>query len=137
MLEASWRLPAELSTAARARALTRQTLRGWGVPEGSGAEDVVLLVDELVTNAVVHGGGRVRLLLRVEPVAGGWWLTGEVGDGSPVVPAGGVRAVELSAEAGRGLWLVAMLAAEHGVRPVPGGKTLWFCVPLSASNGEL
>jgi anti-sigma regulatory factor (Ser/Thr protein kinase) len=126
---ASWDLPAEVRTAAQARALTRETLLDWGVTDPADTDDVVLIVDELVTNAVVHGGGRVRLVLRLD----GAQLVGEVGDGSRGAPR--AREAGADAESGRGLWLVAALAAEFGVRPEGAGKTLWFTRRLAFDHG--
>jgi anti-sigma regulatory factor (Ser/Thr protein kinase) len=125
---ASWDLPAEVRAAAQARVLTRETLLDWGVTDPSDTDEVVLMIDELVTNAVVHGHGPVRLLLRLD----GAQLVGEVGDDSTGAPR--VRESGLDAEAGRGLWLVAALAAEFGVRPEIVGKTLWFTRPLAPRN---
>jgi anti-sigma regulatory factor (Ser/Thr protein kinase) len=121
-------LPAEVRAAARARVLTRETLRRWGVTDPADTDDVVLIVDELVTNAVVHGDGPVRLLLRLS----GWQLVGEVGDDSVGAPR--VRESGMDAESGRGLSLVAALAAEFGVRREAAGKTLWFTRPLARGD---
>jgi anti-sigma regulatory factor (Ser/Thr protein kinase) len=126
---ASWDLPAGVRAAAQARVLTRETLLDWGVTDPADTYDVVLIVDELVTNAVLHGHGPVRLLLRLD----GSQLVGEVGDDSTGAPR--VRESGMDAETGRGLWLVAALAAEFGVRPEAAGKTLWFTRPLAAGNG--
>jgi anti-sigma regulatory factor (Ser/Thr protein kinase) len=116
-------------TAAQARVLIRETLLDWGVSDPSDTDDVVLMIDELVTNAVMHGHGPVRLLLRLD----GSQLVGEVGDDSTGAPQ--VRQSGLDAEAGRGLWLVAALAEEFGMRPESAGKTLWFTRPLAPRNG--
>jgi anti-sigma regulatory factor (Ser/Thr protein kinase) len=127
---ASWDLAAEVRTAARARVLTRETLLGWGVTDPADTDEVVLIVDELVTNAVVHGHGQVRLELRLD----GSQLVGEVGDDGAGVPR--ARESEADSENGRGLWLVAALAAEFGVRPESAGKTLWFTRPLALGHGS-
>jgi anti-sigma regulatory factor (Ser/Thr protein kinase) len=117
-----------VAAAAQARVLTRETLHRWGVTDPADTDDVVLIVDELVTNAVMHGDGPVRLLLRLD----GCRLVGEVGDESAGVPR--VCESGMDAETGRGLWLVAALAAEFGVRPEAKGKTLWFTRPLAPGN---
>jgi len=125
--EASWELGGEVTAAARARALVRRTLPRWRVSDPADVEDAVLLVDELVTNAILHGTGEVRLRLRLE----GRRLVGEVADGSPRLPrprSPGERSDW--AESGRGLMLVAALAEEHGVRVNGHGKVVWFGLPL-------
>ncbi|WP_131742956.1 ATP-binding protein [Actinomadura roseirufa] len=121
---AAWDLAAEPRTASRARALTAGTLRSWHVTDPDDLGDIVLMVDELVTNAVVHGTGLVRLHLTLN----GPQVIAEIGDGDPTRPAvpGGPPRVLDWAEAGRGLLLVATLATEFGARPDGTGKTVWF-----------
>lgn len=126
---ASWALTAEPRSASRARDLTARTLRAWRVTDPADIGEVVLMVDELVTNAVVHGTGPIRLTLRLD----GRRLHAEVADADPSAPARPAEPPVLDwAEAGRGLLLVAALAAEHGTRPGPAGKTVWFTRRLNA-----
>ncbi|MFB4303832.1 ATP-binding protein [Actinomadura sp. NTSP31] len=131
---ASWELPDDTRTASRARALTTRTLGAWHVDDPADVDDIVLIVDELVTNAVVHGTGPVRLALRLD----GARLTGEVGDADPAAPpaARPAPAVLDWAEAGRGLLLVTALATGFGARPHATGKTVWFTRDLNRVNGH-
>jgi anti-sigma regulatory factor (Ser/Thr protein kinase) len=106
----------------------------WCLPHSSTDLDRAhLLVSELVTNAVRHGGPPITLVVRCIGVDG---VLLSVSDGSrlqPVVRQRGPGAVE-----GRGVHLVDALSAEWGVqddrRPEPGddrdtvpgpGKTVW------------
>ncbi|MFC6937315.1 ATP-binding protein [Actinomadura yumaensis] len=81
-VDEAWDLPAEIRAAARARELTGRALRGWHVSDPTDVDDIVLMVDELITNAVVHGGGPVRLRLRLD----GSRVIGEVSDANPAGP---------------------------------------------------
>jgi anti-sigma regulatory factor (Ser/Thr protein kinase) len=124
----AWDLAPDPRAVARARALTRRALRRWRVTGPDDTDDIILIVDELVTNAVVHGAGPVRLTLRLDATRAGVRLTGEVGDADPRAPGapGAPPPVLDWSEAGRGLLLVASLATEFGARPAPPGKAVWF-----------
>lgn len=112
-----------------ARAFARETLADWGVR--GRADDVVLCVSELATNALLHGVPPGRgFLLRLWLLPRGDGVRVEVhdsGDGVPAVPleSGG------SDEGGRGLLLVSELADKWGVTEREPGKVVWFecCVP--------
>ncbi len=93
------------------------TLRRWGRDDltTSGA----LLVTELVTNAVLHARTMVQVCLERRDEI----VRVEVRDGSPVRPA--QRNHGLDATTGRGLTLVARLAASWGVDMGGNGKVVW------------
>lgn len=81
--------------------------------------DATLVVSELVTNATRHGRGRCRLGLRGDARR----LTVEVHDHSPHRPRRG--ALTESAESGRGIAIVRLLAHRYTVTGHPrGGKTV-------------
>jgi len=91
-------------------------------------DDLLLLVSEMVTNAVRHGAPPVRL----EVLADDDVVRVAVVDGHPGLPC--PREVDDDAEGGRGMVLVDLLAAEHGVRPQPPGKTVWASVPRTGTG---
>lgn len=82
-------------------------------------DDVVLLVSEMVTNAVRYAAPPVLLEIQ----AGEHDVVVAVCDGSTQLPA--PRAAGTDAEGGRGMILVDLLASEHGVRTGPPGKAVW------------
>jgi anti-sigma regulatory factor (Ser/Thr protein kinase) len=125
---ACWDLRVEPRAAAAARALTRTALLRWRIGDPAGAADIVLMVDELVTNAVQHGRGPVRLRLSV----GDARVRGEVTDASPVIPQPGRPGPD--GEDGRGLLLVTALADEFGVTPGGYGKVVWFTHVLTPTG---
>ena len=81
--------------------------------------DLELVVSEMVTNAVRHALPPVELQI----AACDERVVVAVADGSPSPPK--ARAADLDAEGGRGMALVDLLAAEHGVRADPPGKKVW------------
>ncbi|MFH0180874.1 SpoIIE family protein phosphatase [Streptomyces cacaoi] len=110
-----WRLP---DAVMHARRFTARTLRRWKVQEA--ADAVLLVVSELVTNALVHTQGPVRLDL----VLRGDRVRVSVSDSSPRAPAKPVI-VDWEATGGRGLLLVEAMSDAFGSVPVAGGKQVW------------
>ena len=107
----------------RVRHLVQRQLRAWGLPA---AEDVtLLLVSELVTNALLHG--RPPLELRLS--AAGARVRVEVQDAAgDHLPS--LMFPPLDATHGRGIRIVATLASRWGSSPAAGGKVVWFEVDL-------
>lgn len=119
--EGEVRLPSRPESAYAARRLTHiVVLRQWALTPLM-AEESVLLVSELVGNAVRHTGARVfglRMLRRRG------WMRIEVRDPSRGLPCLlPVRDLDTS---GRGLTLVDTLSDRWGVDLLPRGKTTWF-----------
>jgi anti-sigma regulatory factor (Ser/Thr protein kinase) len=81
-----------------------------------------LLVSELVTNAIVHG--RSGAIVDAELVAG--VLRVAVTDDSPAPLPEVDLHPRTSAEGGRGLLIVSLLASRWGINPASGGKAVWF-----------
>ncbi|MEW2633732.1 ATP-binding protein [Streptomyces sp. NPDC048389] len=119
--DAEVRLPSRPESAATARRLTQYVvLRQWSLPAQT-CEYAVLLVSELVGNAVRHTGARVfglRMLRRRG------WIRIEVRDPSRGLPC--LMPVAEMDTSGRGLFLVDKLADRWGVDLLPRGKTTWF-----------
>ncbi|MCX4723624.1 ATP-binding protein [Streptomyces sp. NPDC090052] len=119
--DAEVRLASRPESAATARRLTRGVvLRQWGLSAQT-AEYAVLLVSELVGNAVRHTGARVfglRMLRRRG------WIRVEVRDPSRGLPC--LMPVQPMDVSGRGLFLVDKLSDRWGVDLLPRGKTTWF-----------
>ncbi len=88
----------------------------------SSRDSAVLLVSEIVTNAVVHG--RPPIVLTVERVRSGVQIS--VADDHPDWPV--VRRPSREAVAGRGMQVVEALAASWGVRRRAIGKSVWIVV---------
>ena len=105
-------------SAALARRFTAETLGQWGATEL--AETAVLLVSELVTNAVLHARSASELVVRT--VDSG--IRVEVRDDSSAAPS--PKGYSLEAGTGRGLLLVEALAARWGSDPGAFGKSVWF-----------
>jgi anti-sigma regulatory factor (Ser/Thr protein kinase) len=102
------------------------------------ARDGLLLVfEELASNALRHGGGEVRALV---VASGGGWLL-EVSDEAPDRPP--IPAVDRDpALGGMGLHLVAQLSSDYGWERRPGRKHVWARLPSGreepqSSHGRL
>ncbi|MEN8654675.1 SpoIIE family protein phosphatase [Streptomyces sp. 21So2-11] len=119
---AVWQLARDPQEVGRARRLVRGQLAVWGVEEV--ADQVELLVSEVVTNAVRHARHHPVELRLVRTDA----LLCEVGDDSHTLPA--LMSAGPGDEAGRGLAVVSALAREWGTSRTGDGKMVWFEVPL-------
>ncbi|WP_221347802.1 ATP-binding protein [Streptomyces beigongshangae] len=126
----SFRLPRHPASVAVARRRVRDHLSDWGHSAGEPAfEDVVLLVSELVTNAVRHAPLPEREFeVAVTTLADGSCLI-EVSDDSSVPPRLRQNGHH-EEESGRGLRLVESLTTAWGVwSGGRHGKTIWALVP--------
>ncbi|WP_306319904.1 MULTISPECIES: SpoIIE family protein phosphatase [unclassified Streptomyces] len=109
-----------------ARHMIRHAVRVWGAKER--ADEIELVADEMITNALMHTEGPAIVTLRV--------LTGpdrrlrvDVEDTSSALPRR--REAGEDGVSGRGLLLVDQLADRWGVEARGGGKCVWceFVVP--------
>ncbi|WP_447037367.1 SpoIIE family protein phosphatase [Streptomyces sp. DSM 118878] len=136
-------LPGNPLAPAAARRFVRGALADWaelGVPAAAGidgrlADDAVLIVSELATNAVVHAGTDVELLCRLEEAEAGEegeTLVIEVSDHHPARAVRGDQGPVSAGipEYGRGLQLVASLAESWGITYRRGTKSVWARLPV-------
>ncbi|MEU5207816.1 ATP-binding SpoIIE family protein phosphatase [Streptomyces sp. NPDC020742] len=151
-------LPGDPQAAAAARRFVRDSFADWTarrLPGAEGltdrlAEETVLLVSELVTNAVVHAGTTVELCCRLDPAPeredpaepGPAPLPGvvvEVSDRHPTQPVrargpaadDGPGGEAVGAEgAGHGLQLISAVAEAWGITYRRAMKTVWFRLPV-------
>lgn len=115
-------------TAGEAREFVRAALREWGVVEGM--DTIVLLVSELVTNAVIHAETALEVAVRRSPDA----IEVAVYDRLPQrpLPQAGPLSVDTSPSVedvrsgGLGLALANSLASSWGVSYSPVEKAVWF-----------
>ncbi|MEU9044284.1 MULTISPECIES: ATP-binding protein [unclassified Kitasatospora] len=102
----------------RGREFARRALDDWHAQD---RDDVLLLVSELLANAVLHAGGVEELVLHAVPAR----LRIEVTDASPNLPhPRDPRALGLPG--GHGLHIVAKLADRWGADPCAVGKSVWL-----------
>ncbi|WP_329430770.1 ATP-binding protein [Streptosporangium sp. NBC_01495] len=126
----AWRkvFPGRVESVPEARAWARDLLAGR--VEVSVLDDVLLLLSELATNAVAHSdSGRAadgRMTVYVARLPGAVHV--EVTDDGSEASAPAVRVPEADDDGGRGLWLVAMVAAGWGSHRDDAGGSVWFRV---------
>jgi anti-sigma regulatory factor (Ser/Thr protein kinase) len=110
--------PPDPTHVADARHFVQGHLRDHGLSPQ--ADVVLVVVSELVTNAVLYSGGPFSVSVGREDQT----LTLSVRDAShsPVAPQLPHRASDLG---GRGLQIVALLSSAWGVTPEPDGKSVW------------
>ncbi|MFD4576005.1 ATP-binding protein [Streptomyces sp. NPDC058417] len=113
--------PRDRRSVRAARELARAALAEWGALDR--ADDVLLCVSELATNALLHGVPRNRLFRLALELGADGVLRVEVHDSGD----GTVRVGEPGpdAEGGRGLGLVHALSDDWGVRERHPGKIVW------------
>jgi anti-sigma regulatory factor (Ser/Thr protein kinase) len=89
-------------------------------------DDIGLIVSELATNSVQAGVGVVTVAAQIH----GGQARIEVGDLSPAMPR--LIHADPTSAGGRGLLVVAAIAARWGVQRHPVGKTVWAVLPVPA-----
>jgi hypothetical protein len=118
-----------LSCARSARHWSGSFFDSWRV--NGVADDALLVVSELTSNAVQHGAGPVRL--RLERLPDGLRIEVTDDGGGEVVP----RHPDPHVPGGRGLVVVSRLSRSWGVRRrLPAGKTVWAELTLVDGAGD-
>jgi sigma-B regulation protein RsbU (phosphoserine phosphatase) len=116
-------LPAQDRSPGSARRAVQEALLGAGLEVL--LDDALLLVSELVTNAVVHAGTELELRIDIGPDL----ARIEVIDHGPGLPIR--HGPDDASEFGRGIFLLDALAQEWGTRHFAGGKSVWFVLGLT------
>lgn len=127
-------LPIGRQTPAAARRQARAALTSWRL-DGERLDDALLVVSELVANAVAYGAGRllapVRLTLTLTRTRRAETVVVAVRDNTPVgnalllaMVAAGPPPPNQWAASGRGLAIVRALAARLDANAEPGRKTM-------------
>ena len=123
-------LPAEPSAQRIARSAIRER---WQAMDEQVLTDLLLIVSELVSNAVRYGRPDIELSMRAAPVS----IDVSVLDHGPELPPTTLRPVDMwTAESGRGLHIVDRLSSQWGVDPLPDepGKAVWASLLPSADS---
>jgi PAS domain S-box-containing protein len=118
---ASWDVPTDPASVARARTLVGEQLGSWGLDDLSFTTELV--ASELLTNAIRHASGPVRLRLLRDLT-----LICEVSDASSTSPH--LRHARTTDEGGRGLFLISQFTDRWGTRYTSEGKIIWAEQPL-------
>jgi serine/threonine-protein kinase RsbW len=108
-------LPRDRGAPGRARAFLREHADGL---ERDRLDAAVLLISELVTNAVLHGAGEIRMTIDVARRGDARFTVCDDGHGTPLVRP------EAGPDGGWGLRLVGELSHRWGVRE--GRTQVWF-----------
>ncbi|MFJ2113885.1 MULTISPECIES: ATP-binding protein [unclassified Streptomyces] len=126
-----FQLPAHAESVARARRLTRDRLARWELDEET-RDITVLIVSELVTNAIVHTAGN-RVICEIRADRGRLRIAVEdqgYGPTGPQLHRTAESATE--GEGGRGLFLIDSLCSGWGAHSTSGygpGRVVWAELP--------
>ncbi len=110
-------LPGTRADVGAGRRFVRDTVERWGYPDV--AEDAALIASELITNVVLHARTALEVVVR----RGHGRIRIEVADKNTELPR--IRQHSAQSGTGRGLHLVAAVAADWGVETRRDGKIVW------------
>jgi anti-sigma regulatory factor (Ser/Thr protein kinase) len=117
-MERSIQLDPDVHSPRRARHFLSGVLEAWNGQDAR--EEVLLLANELVVNAVRHAATPIEVRIVVVPDA----VEVAVRDESPRLPE--LRRPTPLDESGRGIFTVDAIADDWGVAPESTGKAVWF-----------
>jgi signal transduction histidine kinase/DNA-binding response OmpR family regulator len=118
----AWQVADAPSAVQGIRRSVATVLDGWALP-AERRDDVLLVVSELTTNAIIHGRPPVELRLRHD----GRRVVVEVHDAAAFLPR--KQRPTSDDEHGRGLVLVSRVTERWGTRPTDRGKAVWCVLP--------
>ena len=123
-------LPAHAESVCRARQLTRERLSRWGTADDT-CETAILIISELVTNAVVHAPGD-HVICELRDGNGRLHIAVEDQGYGPTGPQ--LRGASED-EGGRGLFLVDAVSSRWGTHDTSqygSGRVVWAELPYEA-----
>jgi serine/threonine-protein kinase RsbW len=129
-LEASLELESRLDAVGSARRFTRSTLESWSLE--AFVDDAVLVASELIANAVLHARTTIVLTIVARDRSS---VRVEVYDENTRMPIAG--ACPRDATSGRGLSIVAGVAAAWGAEQRGDGKVVWADVTGISRDDQL
>jgi anti-sigma regulatory factor (Ser/Thr protein kinase) len=118
MLRTQFSLPPAASSPRTAREQLRPHISGWG--DDDRRDCVLVLLSELVTNAVLHARSEITVHLDLTDDR----LRVQVDDSSRTPPVR--RPTRDDVPGGRGLQLLDVMSEQWGVLTSGAGKTVWF-----------
>ena len=128
-LNARLDLPLGAMAPTGARKTLRQLLITWGYTNEFWLDNACVVMSELVTNAVLHGGGCLEVAVQAHEGT----VTISAADGSSVVP----RRRRGQRSGGLGLVLIEQLSTKWWVENHHGGKRVWIkLTPYPRVNGS-
>ncbi|WP_328914303.1 MULTISPECIES: ATP-binding protein [unclassified Streptomyces] len=120
-----FKVPATPAAVRPARRRVLAKLRSWGVEEHEDfSYDVLLVLSELLTNAIVHGSGPLAVGVELDIDR----VIVEVFDGNSRGPVQGKAGTD--DENGRGLSVVSAVSLSQGCEDWPPGKRCWSVLQI-------
>jgi anti-sigma regulatory factor (Ser/Thr protein kinase) len=117
-LSARLDLPLGITAPTGARKTLRQLLITWDYTDRDWLDGACLVMAELVTNAVIHGGGCLEVRVQAHERT----VRVSAADGSSIVP----RRKQGQRSGGLGLVLIERLSTKWWVENHQGGKRVWI-----------